>query len=97
MKEDKFVVETLWGTLVQTCGHLVETNMGFLVPPMAFVPLLSPDAFTKNTRLVQLHKAWDWLERLERQAHDDDELATWLFNVVFAKGHLEQRIVHPVA
>ena len=85
LKEDKFVAETLWSTLVKTCGHLAETNVGFLVPPMAFIPLVSTAALTRNLRLAQLHKDWDWLEKLEREAHDDCELATWLFNVVFAK------------
>ena len=85
LKEDKFVVETLWCTLLSTCGHLAMTNMGFMVPPMCFLPLLSTSAFTKNTRLAQLHKQWDLLQQLEKEAQENVELQAWLFNLVFTR------------
>eukprot|EP00971_Amphidinium_carterae_P351743 6492260-Amphidinium_carterae.3 len=84
-KEDEFVSEQIFKACVHLCGQLAVTNFGFQSPPMCFMPLISDVEGRQASTLAGLRQTWESLEKLELEAHDNEQIHTWLQHLVFVR------------
>eukprot|EP00971_Amphidinium_carterae_P350131 6491398-Amphidinium_carterae.2 len=84
-KEDEFVAQHIFKACVRVCGQLAVTSFAFKSPPMCFMPLLSEVEGRQASTLEGLKKCWQWLEKLELEANENEQTHTWLQNLVFVR------------